>query len=227
MKTLTQINTRFCDTNGDSIAVKLATKPFVTGNIDDVVNWMVKYQYANVNMEDYNTGDTFFFLACLNNPNDDLIKWLIETNEVDPNYENYLGQNVIDFLCANYANSTTSTNVTTGTHNEFIENRIKLLLSLYNFDFNKVNYSGQTKFEQICLTGNSNIVRHLVESNLVNIDINMYSTIRKKLSTIIRDLTTQDQSTADHSNLITTSTNLHLIINYLDSYAKQFNFVNT
>ncbi len=204
MNTLKQINTHFYDTNGDDVVVKIATKPFINGGIDDVVNWMVQYQYANVNMEDSDTGDTFFFLACLNNPNDDLIKWLIETGEVDLNYENYHGENVIDYLCVNSFNS------------EFIENRIKILLDYHTFDFNKVNYKGESKFEHICITGNYNIVKHLVEKKLVNPNLNMFLTIQQKLSTIIND----------HLNI---STNLNkyceglqLINNYLRMQSKRF-----
>ncbi len=117
------INTYFTDVNNDSIKVKLDTKPFIDGNVDDIVNWMVKHQFGNVNMEDNKTGETPFFIACLHNKSDDMVEWLITSKEANLLYQNRYGECVIKYMLRSKFNSKTVTN------------RIKLLLKYYPYDF--------------------------------------------------------------------------------------------
>jgi hypothetical protein len=112
----THINTIFTDSNNDNINVKISTKPFINGSIDDIIDWMVRYQFANIDMEDTKTGETPFFLACRYNTNDNLIKWLIQTDETTLTFENKYKMNVINYLKKHNCDC----------------NRINLLLELWN-----------------------------------------------------------------------------------------------
>jgi hypothetical protein len=92
------INTIFTDSNNDKIKIKLKTKPFINGTIDDIIDWLVLYPIANADMEDIKTGETPFFLACRYNLNDDLIKWFIQLDETNLNFKNKYNMSVIDYL---------------------------------------------------------------------------------------------------------------------------------
>ncbi len=205
------MNTAFSDENGDEIIVKISTEPFVKGNINDVINWMVKYQYGHVNMEDNDGGYgyTFFFIACLHNPNDDLIKWLIETNEADLDYENYFGLNVIEFLAFNIKYFDKA-------YEEFIEKRAKLILDMHTFDFNKKDNDSITKFQKICRNGNYKIVKHLVTNNHVKLDLQIINDTVNNLNQLINQL---KPYSSGYSKFIE---KLKVIINYLNQLANNF-----
>jgi hypothetical protein len=118
------INTIFTDLNNDNIRIKLKTKPFINGSIDDIINWMVLYPHANADMEDIKTGETPFFLACRYNSNNDLIKWFIQLDETNLNFKNKHNMSVIDYL-SNHKSDSDKVD---------IPNRIKLLS-----EFNIIN----------------------------------------------------------------------------------------
>jgi len=99
------INTIFTDLNNDNIRIKLKTKPFINGTIDDIIDWLVLYPIANADMEDIKTGETPFFLACRYNLNDDLIKWFIQLDETNLNLKNKHNMSVIDYLSNHKSNS--------------------------------------------------------------------------------------------------------------------------
>jgi len=113
------INTIFTDLNNDNdnIRIKLKTKPFINGSIDDIIDWMVLYPHANADMEDIKTGETPFFLACRYNSNNDLIKWFIQLDETNLNFKNKHNMSVIDYL-SNHKSDSDKVD---------IPNRIKLL----------------------------------------------------------------------------------------------------
>ena len=93
----THIYTIFSDTNGDTLKVKLETKPFISGSIDSVIDWMVSNPIGNVDMEDIKSQETLFFLACKHNPNNELIKWLVESGETQLDFVNSQNENVFEY----------------------------------------------------------------------------------------------------------------------------------
>jgi hypothetical protein len=146
----TYINTFFRDANGDSIKIKLETKPFVSGSVDSVINWMVSNQIGNVDMEDIKSYETFFFLACKHNPSDELITWLVETGETKLDFVNSQGENVLEYLGKSAFNSPQ------------ISSRIKLLLNLGwdKFDLNKQNKFSDSIFDIFCYSGYLDVINY-------------------------------------------------------------------
>ena len=127
MEIPSHIKVLFKDSNGDSVRIKLDTKPFISGSVDSVVNWMVTNPIGNVDMPDIKTGITLFFLACRYNPNDELITWLIETDETKLSFANSKGDTVLEYLVKLDFNCSA------------ISSRIKLLMKYYPFDLDKKN----------------------------------------------------------------------------------------
>ncbi len=146
----TYINTFFRDANADSVKIKLETKPFVSGSIDSVVNWMVSNPIGNVDMEDNKSHETLFFLACRYNSSDELITWLVETGETNLNFVNSQGENVLEYLGKSAFNSPQ------------ISSRIKLLLSLGwdKFDLNKPNNFSDSIFDIFCYSGYLDVINY-------------------------------------------------------------------
>lgn len=167
------INALFSDSNGDSIRVKIDTKPFIYGDIDDIINWMVLNQIATVDMEDIKTGITPFFLACQYNPNDDLIKWLIQTHETNLSFKNNKKLNVIEYLIRSKFNS------------QIISNRIKYILDFQKFDYNEKNDLDDTLFEQLCYSGYLDIVNILVTNGSIYLSPDKIEMIIRQISKII------------------------------------------
>ena len=167
------INALFSDSNGDSVKVKINTKPFITGSIDDIVNWMVANQIATVDMEDTKTGVTPFFLACRHNPNDDLFKWLIQTQETNLSFKNKKNLNVIEYLIRSEFNSPT------------LSHRIKYILNNKKFDYMAKNNLGDTLFDQFCYSGYLDIVSILVTHGAIYLSPDKIEIIIKKINKII------------------------------------------
>lgn len=151
MEIPTHIHTIFSDSNGDSIKVKLETKPFISGSIDSVINWMVSNPIGNVDMTDIKSHDTLFFLACKYNPNDQLITWLVETGETKLNFVNSQGDNVIEYLAKSAFNSPE------------ISSRIKLLLKLgfEQFDLSKPNKHSDSLFDIFGYSGYIDVIEYV------------------------------------------------------------------
>jgi hypothetical protein len=146
----TYINAIFKDENFDCAKVKLETKPFVSGSIDSVINWMVSNPIGNVDMEDIKSHETFFFLACKHNPSDELITWLVETGETNLNFVNSQGENILEYLGKSAFNSPQ------------ISSRIKLLLNLgwEKFDLNKPNKFSDSVFDIFCYSGYTDVINY-------------------------------------------------------------------
>jgi hypothetical protein len=146
----TYINTIFKDANADSVTIRLETKPFISGTIDSVINWMVSHQIGNVDMQDTKSHETFFFLACKYNPNDELITWLVETGETKLDFVNSQGENVLEYLAKSAFRS------------PHISSRIKLLLNLGwdKFDLNKPNKFDDSIFDIFCYSGYSDVINY-------------------------------------------------------------------
>lgn len=146
------INILFTDVNGDCIRVKLDTKPFISGSINSVINWMVSNPIGNVDIPDIKSGITLFFLACRYNPNDELITWLIESNETQLDFINPEGDNVIEYLVKSDFNSPE------------ISSRIKLLMKYHSFDLDKKNKHGDSLFDILCYSGYVDIVQYILSN---------------------------------------------------------------
>jgi hypothetical protein len=140
----------FSDANGDSKKIKLDTKPFISGTIDSVINWMVLNPFGNIDMEDIKSGVTLFFLACRYNRNNDLIKWLIKTKETNLDFINSNSENVVEYLATSAFNSPK------------ISSRIKLLLKLHPFNLDKKNKYGDTIFNILCYYGYIDIINYVL-----------------------------------------------------------------
>lgn len=167
------INAIFTDSNADSVKVKLVTKPFISGTIDDVINWMVLNQIATVDMEDIKTGITPFFLACQHNPNDDLFKWLIQTHETDLKFKNKKNINVIEYLLRSEFNS------------PVISNRIKYILHNQKFDYTEKNNLGDTLFDLLCYSGYLDIVNMLVTNGSLYLSPDKIKVIITRINSMI------------------------------------------
>lgn len=148
------INTLFKDFNGDSVKIKLKTAPFISGSVDDIVNWMISNPIGNIDMEDLTTGITLFFLACRYNPNDEVITWLIETGETKLDFINSKKENIIEYLAKTEFNSPR------------ISSRIILLLKYILFDVNYKNYFGDTFLDIFCYSGYVDVIDHVVKKEI-------------------------------------------------------------
>ena len=166
----TYIHTFFSDSNGDSVKLKLETKPFISGSIDSVVNWMVSNPIGNVDMSDIKSHQTLFFLACKHNPDDELIKWLVQTGETNLNFVNSQGENVIEYLAKSAFNSPQ------------ISSRIILLLKLGwdKFDMNKPNKYSDSLFDIFCYSGYLDVINYVLS--------NGYEPSQEKLSRLIKQI---------------------------------------
>jgi hypothetical protein len=147
-----QINVLFKDTNGNSTEIKLDTKPFISGSVESVINWMVSNPIGNVDMEDITSNVTLFFLACRYNHCDNLITWLIESEETQLNFTNSEGENVLDYLAKSEFNSPE------------ISSRIKLLMKYYSFDLEKKNKYGDSLFDILCYSGYTDVIQYILSN---------------------------------------------------------------
>ena len=147
----THITALFTDSNEDSIKVKLETKPFISGFINSVINWMVSNPIGNVDMEDIKSHETFFFLACKYNPNNELIIWLVETGETQLYFVNSKDENVFEYLAKSAFNSPQ------------ISSRLILLIKLgFNKNnFDKNNKFGDSLFDILCYSGYIDVIKYI------------------------------------------------------------------